>query len=209
MDIARLTRTFRIANSSLQIKQNRITGTIPSDLGLLPYLTWFDASHNHLHGTIPATFGTSSSIKDFRLANNMIYDPIPHSLCANPNVNGGLTAQYGCDGVVCPLGSFSEVGHATDSDGGCKRCPPGETNLYLGSTTCRIFSWSETLSLFFDVMKGDDWPPGYRTNWRDLADTCEWAGIACDDSGEPVSLTFPLVGTDDGSSAQALSRWQK
>jgi hypothetical protein len=179
-------------------------------VGELPYLSWFDASHNHLHGTIPASFGASLSIKDFRLANNMIYDPVPHALCANPNVNGGLTKQYGCDGVICSLGSYSDVGHATDADGGCKPCLPGETNLYLGSTTCRRFSWTEIMSLFFDVMKGDSWPSSYKTNWRDLTvDSCAWAGIACDASGEPVSLTFPLLGADDGSSSQSLPRWQK
>jgi hypothetical protein len=193
----------------LHIKNNLFTGTIPSMLGELPYLSWFDASHNHLYGTIPASFGTSKSIKDFRLANNMIYDPVPQSLCANQNVNGGLTKQYGCDAVICSLGSFSDIGHATDADAGCKPCPEGETNLYLGSTTCRVFSFTEIMSLFFDVMNGDSWPGSHKTNWRDLSvDSCSWAGIACDESGEPISLTFPLKGADDGSAVKTLPRWQ-
>ena len=64
---------------------NQLTGTIPAAYGELPYLSWFDVSHNQLHGTIPATFGQSRSIKDFRLGGNMFYDPVPPSLVGDDN----------------------------------------------------------------------------------------------------------------------------
>ena len=106
----------------LHVKLNSLTGTISSQLGTLPYLSWFDVSGNRLHGTIPSTFGTSSSLKDFRLGGNMIYEPIPQSLCTNVNINGGLTRNYGCDGVIWSLG------------------------YVFRSWTCYTFSWLYTVS---------------------------------------------------------------
>jgi hypothetical protein len=136
-----------------------------------------DASDNRLHGTIPSSFGSSSSIKDFRMANNMLYDPIPSTLCSNTNLNGGATLKYGCAGVLCPLGSYTENGHAMDAHSGCIPCPPGETTMYLGSSSCRAFSEKDILSLLFDVLQGERWPPRHKENWRDYkVSVCDWAG---------------------------------
>jgi hypothetical protein len=128
----------------------------------------------------------------------MIYDPIPSGLCANLHLNGGSTKQYGCDGVICPLGSYSEVGYAVDKHGGCAKCPPGESTVYLGSTECVKFLPRDILSLFYDVMQGDTWPEMHRDHWKDpTVDFCEWGGVVCDDTGELMSLSFPLIGADD------------
>jgi hypothetical protein len=157
-----------------------------------------DASDNRLHGTIPSSFGNSASIKDFRMSNNMLYDPIPSALCNKPIINGGMTEKFGCAGVLCPLGTYTEQGHAMDSTNGCLPCPPGESTLYLGSTVCRYFSEADILSLFYDVMNGERWPPNHRTNWRNYeVSVCEWAGVVCDENGTPTSLGFPLLGADD------------
>ena len=74
----------------------------------------------------------------------MIYDPVPHTLCTNANINGGLTKTHGCSGVICPLGTYSDPGHATHADG-CKPCPPGKTTVYLGSSTCIKFDENDYL----------------------------------------------------------------
>ena len=187
--------------SSLQIlhlKLNRLTGTIPSGFGHLPYLTWFDVSSNELHGTIPSSFGASRSIKDFRLGGNMIYDPIPQSLCTNTNINGGLTRIYGCDGVICPLGTYSDPGHATHAEG-CKPCEEGATTLYLGSSSCEVLSPSDILHIFFSVMRGGWSNPIQQNHWKDPEDdnVCFWNGITCDDKGEIISIRFPLAGLND------------
>jgi hypothetical protein len=181
----------------LHIKLNQLTGTISSKFGELPFLSWFDVSSNRLHGTIPATFGGSRSIKDFRLGGNMIYDPIPQSLCTNTNVNGGLTRMYGCDGVICPLGTYSDPGHATHSEG-CKPCPEGTTTMYLGSSSCEEFSEADILSIFFDVMGGHTWNALQKSHWKESdGSVCEWHGISCDENGEIDSIRFPLLGIDD------------
>jgi len=152
---------------------------------------------SQLHGTIPATFGQSRSIKDFRLGGNMLYDPVPPSLCTNANVNGGLAKTYGCDGVICPLGTYSESGHATAADGGCKICPENETTMYLGSSECTPFSPEDILSVLFDAMEGDNWPKELRENWKNRhIDVCYWSGVICDSKGDIVSIGFPIAWDD-------------
>jgi hypothetical protein len=182
----------------LHIKLNRLTGTIPAGFGDLPFLSWFDVSSNTLHGTIPASFGASRSIKDFRLANNMIHDPIPQSLCTNSNINGGLTRTYGCDGVICPLGTYSSPGHATHAEG-CKPCPKGGTTLYLGSTRCDFMNDADILAIYFNVMGGGSVNALQKSHWGDPEGTrpCSWNGVKCDNEGEITSIRFPLYGLED------------
>jgi Tyrosine-protein kinase ephrin type A/B receptor-like len=176
----------------LHLKNNDLTGTIPYHFGELPYISWFDISNNRMHGQIPTGFGKSRTLTDFRLAGNMIYNPIPPGLCSNTNINDGATAEAGCDGIACAIGSYSDIGHA--ADGECEKCPDGETTLYLGATSCETLSESDILSIFYGVMHGDEWPAETKANWGlSSVNSCEWAGIACNTDGEIVSLSFPLL----------------
>jgi hypothetical protein len=124
----------------------------------------------------------------------MIYDPVPKSLCQNENVNGGLTKTYGCSGVICPLGTYSDPGHATHSEG-CKPCPRGKTTLYLGSSVCIEITEKDILTILYDVMAASNPFPLQRGHWelnRD-GDVCTWNGIECDDDGKVQSIGFPLL----------------
>eukprot|EP00934_Nitzschia_sp_Nitz4_P002388 Nitzschia sp. Nitz4//scaffold202_size38995//17650//21009//NITZ4_007631-RA/size38995-augustus-gene-0.51-mRNA-1//1//CDS//3329541381//2383//frame0 len=185
--------------TSLQIfhcKQNSLTGTIPEEFGDLPRLAWFDVSTNKLHGTAPASFGKSKTITDFRLGENMIHDPIPQSLCTNRGINGGLTRTYGCDGVLCPAGTYSDPGHATHTNG-CTPCPKGTTTLYLGSSSCQEMTDADILAIFFNVM-GEQGSKGLQSgHWKDPeGPVCGWNGVECDENGEISSIQFPLAGLD-------------
>jgi Leucine rich repeat N-terminal domain len=147
--------------------------------------------------SIPASFGNSRTLKDFRLGGNMIYDPVPESLCRNENINGGLTKTYGCSGVICPLGTYSDPGHATHADG-CKPCPEGKTTMYLGSPTCVRFTEEDYITMFYDVMAATHPHPMQRAQWsshRDK-DMCSWNGITCDESGKVTSIGIPLLGAN-------------
>jgi hypothetical protein len=182
------------------MKNNLLTGTIPSAFGQIPHLSWFDVSTNQLHGTIAETFGSSTSLKDFRLGGNMIYDPIPKSLCTNPHINGGLTRTYGCAGVICPLGSYSEPGHATHSEG-CKACPEGQTTMYLGSPSCSQFTEKDILTILYAVMGHSSSASMQKAHWLDQEDeddVCSWRGIHCDPNNNTVeAISFPLYGLHD------------
>jgi Leucine rich repeat N-terminal domain len=183
----------------LHIKLNRLTGTISEAFGSLPFLSWFDVSTNRLHGTIPDSFGTSRTLKDFRLGGNMVYDPIPKSLCTNPNINGGLTRTYGCGGVICPLGTYSDPGHATHSEG-CKPCPEGRTTMYLGGSKCIRITEADIITILYDIMQASSSSPLQRSHWETdrAGNICSWKGITCDEANEIIeSISFPLLGLNE------------
>jgi len=187
--------------SSLQIlhvPSNHLTGTIHADFGRLPFLTWFDVSMNQLHGTIADSFGLSKSLKDFRVGGNMIHEPIPLSLCTNTNINGGLTRTYGCDGVICPLGTYSSRGRAIHSEG-CKPCPDGESTLYLGAYDCEVVGDHDILAMFYNVMYVGSSNAMQQHQWKDPEgdNWCTWKGITCDSDGKIQTLQFPLLGLHD------------
>ena len=178
----------------IHLKKNLLTGTIPPSLGNLEYLSWFDVSNNVLYGTIHPSFAEIRVLRDFRLGGNRMYDPIPPKLCKNVNVNGGAAKRFGCDAILCPLGTYAKDGLATN-DVGCKPCPEGKTTMYLGSRQCIQLSEKDILSIFFEVMNGDEWPDEAKQNWGDKSvDLCEWGGITCDENGEVESLSFPSLG---------------
>jgi hypothetical protein len=177
----------------LHLKKNQLSGEIPSSLGELPFLVWLDASLNVLSGTIPSSFATAPMLKDIRVHGNRLYEPIPPALCSNPRMNGGNTVKYGCDAIVCPLGTFSHSnrGYAQDSSK-CEKCPGGQTTMYLGSTECIELDQKDLLSMMFDVMDGDAWPEEYKKGWKDEnTSVCDWAGVTCNEKEEIIGLAIP------------------
>jgi hypothetical protein len=106
-------------------------------------------------------------------------------------VNGGRTAQYGCDAILCPRGAFSDQGMATAS-GGCIRCPPGQTTIYIGSFECMQIDQKDILLMLFDVLDGD-WPDEYKKTWKEENEmsVCRWAGVTCDKDQKIIGLTIP------------------
>ena len=182
----------------IHLKKNRLTGTIPQSLGTLEYLTWFDASLNVLSGTIPSSLGLSRSLKDLRIGGNRIHDPIPQSLCKNPQINGGGTRKWGCDAILCSLGFKEESGFATSATG-CKPCPRDETTMYLGATACIKLDTEDFLTIFFDVMHGENWESEEAAHWKDEnVDVCSWKGIKCDSDGAITEISFPVSESDLG-----------
>jgi hypothetical protein len=129
----------------------------------------------------------------------MLYEPIPHGLCSNHKINGGATKAFGCDGVICPIGTYSDSGYATELNG-CSKCPPGQTTYYLGSqkTGCQVVTPENILAILFEVMNGHKWPDAYLDNWSDSeVPVCEWAGLTCDENDELIGIAFPLRGLEE------------
>ena len=127
-----------------------------------------------------------------------LYDPIPPSLCSNHKLNGGSTVKYGCDGIICPLGTFSpgSQGFAHDS-ARCEKCPSGQTTLYLGSTECIELNQADLLSMLFDVLDGDHWPEEFKKGWKEEnVSICDWAGVTCNEKEEIIGLVLPRSQTD-------------
>lgn len=187
----------------VHLKNNRLTGSLPANIDDLTLLSWFDLSNNFLTGQIPEGLGVIATLRDIRLGGNRLHGPVPHALCSNSLVNGGRVRSYGCDAIVCPQGTRSHVGFATDEPngngngkGGCIACPEGETTRYLGSRYCRAFTQRDFLSMFFDAMGGETWPEKEKRGWKDAdLPECEWAGVSCDAEGKVDGLSFLLSGS--------------
>jgi len=181
----------------IHLKKNRFSGTLPSVLGGLQFLSWFDASTNKLSGTIPASYGSARVLKDLRLGENRIHEPIPHEVCANDRINGGRTRTHGCDGILCPIGTYSDSGFADQTEG-CKMCDERETTMYLGSSSCIRMHAEEILAILFDVMGGQEWDEQSKAGWKDHhTSACEWEGIVCRSDGTIIRISFPVV--NDGN----------
>ncbi len=177
----------------IHVKENHLSGTIPAVIGVLPSLTWFDISNNNITGTIDPAFGLSTSLVDFKAGQNQIHGVIPNTLCSNKNINEGMTSKYGCDAILCPLGTFNEEGYAT-SKAECKPCPPGTSTLHLGAdkNKCVTITQREILAMFFEVMGGESWDEAQRRGWNILPNECDWSGVSCDGNGEINTLAFQM-----------------
>ncbi len=64
----------------LNLKNNRLVGTIPLELARLSYLVTLDLSKNALAGGIPPVIGRLSALEDLYLSRNQLTGRIPHEL---------------------------------------------------------------------------------------------------------------------------------
>nr|GMC97067.1 Leucine-rich repeat protein [Ipomoea batatas] len=60
---------------------NKLTGCLPYQIGLLKNSTVFDASINQLTGPIPQSFGCLENLEILNLTSNHLYGAVPESLC--------------------------------------------------------------------------------------------------------------------------------
>jgi len=59
---------------------NQISGTIPSEIGLLPSLKFLFLYGNQISGTIPSEIGMMTSLTDLLLSDNQISGTIPSEI---------------------------------------------------------------------------------------------------------------------------------
>ncbi|CAA7395191.1 unnamed protein product [Spirodela intermedia] len=79
---------------------NRLSGCLPYEIGLLRRATVFDAGRNSITGPIPLSFGCLKKVEQLNLANNRLFGPVPDSVCQLPRLlNLSLSDNY-----------FTEVG---------------------------------------------------------------------------------------------------
>jgi Leucine-rich repeat (LRR) protein len=219
---------------SQQYQQSRtgITGPLLS-FGNLPYLSMLYLDGNHLSGTIPPDFLRHNNNTDqdvsIGLKNNNItgavpkalerfeklsldlvgnsINSIPLELCEKGGWMGGLVEEYGCDAILCPLGTYTTDGHAAGAESACTPC--GDGFPYLGATSCSTdFAdqepW-EILAGFYLAMGGDKWDQ--RDGWdvfdnlfdgetlqelemSNMTICTGWYGILCE-GGVPTRLSLP------------------
>lgn len=65
---------------------NKLSGCLPFEIGLLKFATVFDASKNQLTGPIPHSFGCLKRMELFNLSSNLLFGEVPESLCMLKNL---------------------------------------------------------------------------------------------------------------------------
>ena len=108
----------------------------------------------------------------------------------------GLVASYECDALLCPKGTYSEIGRRTPQST-CEPCDHRGMAQWYGSVSCGnglidVTNEREVLIEFYNTAGGDVWKDN--TGWNSNAPFCQWYGISCtknsegEDSVSEVSL---------------------
>jgi len=185
-------------------ENQRLTGTIPDNF--LYYAPKQDGlkvnlQNNDLSGEVPATLKDFDRLNLYLVGNK--FTSIAADLCTRSHwMDGDVGGSGGCDAILCPVGTSSDLGRATAEDGACVPCA-SSSSPYLGQTDCAggadgITTDQATILLeFYSATGGDSWND--RTGWvGGKGDGCDWYGIQCDGDGNAVAINMKnngLTGT--------------
>lgn len=171
--------------TELYLHHNNFQGVIPDNFlssVRKDQLVTVDLRFNALGGLVPAQLGAFSQMNLY-LASNL-FESIPQSLCGM-NWNDGDVAEHGCDGLLCPAGTFNSFGRAT-AGVDCFECSENSFFPMMGSTFCGSALEHQSLLILYRSFGGPNWSSS--NNWLDSEDHCTWEGITCWDSGEYKGL---------------------
>ncbi|MYC20281.1 MAG: SH3 domain-containing protein [Caldilineaceae bacterium SB0662_bin_25] len=95
----------------LDLSENELNGTIPSDLGHLTYLEYLDLSENQLSGTIPSALSVLSNLIELSLWSNELTGPIPPELGRLASLEMLHLGNNELSGTIPPeLGKLANLG---------------------------------------------------------------------------------------------------
>ena len=175
----------------LDLGSNSITGPIPSDF-LSSVQTngpriRVNLDANMITGEVPSQLSRFERL-DIDLSDNEVVS-IGEGLCERPLWWDGDLEKYGCRGLLCPAGTFSEIGRHSSSGVRCDTCP-GETSPYLGRTSCPVLKKAqakEILKSLYLATGGPNWKNN--DGWmNENLDICFWYGITCANEFEIESV---------------------
>ncbi|KAG7362767.1 RHS repeat-associated core domain containing protein [Nitzschia inconspicua] len=139
---------------SLDLSDNQLVGSVPSNFlaNVLAVNSLFlDLSNNMLTGTVPGNLTRFNDVTIYLRDNR--FDGINGALCEQGDWNGGDVASYQCDGILCPAGTYSVIGRASESGSTCEKC---DLNSFFGGSRCggssdASFPRNLVFSIFFLV----------------------------------------------------------
>jgi len=144
--------------TSFAASYNAFAGQMP-DFKSLNRMSYIDLSHNSLEGDLPPTLLSSGSAPQRKIVVNVSYNQIggviPGTLvwmenlslqiqgnkitqvdpvlCNNVGWNDFDVRSFGCDAILCPVGTWNALGRQTNEDVPCEKCRGAK---FMGSTTC-------------------------------------------------------------------------
>ena len=180
----------------LILSQNMLTGNIPKALlggtdedaeGLMIWL-----SYNQLTGAVPSELDRFDEL-DLVLEGNQITS-LPNELCDGDNQNWmrGNVEYFGCDAILCPVGTYNPIGRQKHDSDPCVKCPIAATAQFMGSVNCETFSERLILKELFLSTGGATWKQN--GNWTSDSEICDWFGITC--SSSSVDNDSEVIGID-------------
>ena len=193
---------------SIQLGYNRLTGSIPMQLlegvSFLNNVLMVGLEHNQLTGTVPGELA-KFPLMDLELRGNKLV-AVDELLCQKSDWMGGNVGFFGCDAILCPVGTGVSGGRQRFEDAPCEKCPDtsalgGTSATWMGRASCYTeFQFEKTdeqelVELLFQQTKGSQW--NNNRCWSAGEDdtgtpvhVCEWYGISCDETKSIVSITL-------------------
>lgn len=181
--------------TSLQLYGNALSGSLPENL-LQNTMRGSEKielllGDNLLSGTVPSSWGSRFSQLFVDLTGNKIT-----SLASNLGNQGGWmdgsVGSFETDAILCPKGTYNELGRMTSVDAECRSCPSAQ---FLGTKQCN----GQTSGGDFDILKeffmstnGQNWE--VKDGWSSTQDYCSWYGIGCNAAGEVVQIALSSNG---------------
>ena len=87
------------ALQQIRVYENSLTGTLPTSLGLLSDLIFFNAFQNQMTGTVPTELGQLPTLEAMNIQMNSFSGSVNETLCTLPRISY-MVAD--CDEVDCP-----------------------------------------------------------------------------------------------------------
>ncbi|KAL3907454.1 MAG: hypothetical protein SGARI_003530, partial [Bacillariaceae sp.] len=146
-----------------------------------------DLTNNKLSGTVHGSYDRFRKMNIYLQGNRI--SEIDSDLCNNADWMSGGVGSFGCDAILCPVGTAG--GRRQFSDVGCEVCPGGSSQAaYLGQVGCAQEAVAKgergILELLYNRMGGPNWRRS--DNWMTDTSVCTWFGVDCEEDGSVASI---------------------
>jgi len=188
--------------TSLQLYGNALTGNLPANLLMNTIKGNSEIevllSDNSLIGTVPSSWARFSQLFVDLTGNKLT--GISSELCSKGSWMEGAVGSYGCDSILCPSGTYNELGRKTSAEGECSICPGSQ---FLGAKNCNGQPNEGEIDIlrdFFTSTNGQSWV--INDGWTSSADVCSWHGLECNSAGQVLKIDLSkngLSGTPSSS----------
>lgn len=154
-----------VSLTTFSASHNKFSGPV-YDFASLNDLIYLDLSFNKLTGSIPTTLFTNTATEEKLVADfssNLLVGTLPAELARHPRLslqvqdnqitgvnselcqvegwNDFAVKNYGCDAILCPVGTWNHLGRQSSDDSPCTSCRKAK---FMGTTRCEGSSAAST-----------------------------------------------------------------